>query len=625
MACQSAVSSFPPDPIPQPINLTPPSPIATENLQQLRADPPTRDQLALAEQYSADGVPPSRTLAQPVSDTVGDTAVFWIKNQDNNTNQKITATLVHQSDLLNLWFEQGQEPQQRDLQTAVATLETQIIPTNRTFFGTEWQPGVDGDPRINILHAQNIGGGTIGYFSAADSFTQEINPYSNQREMMYISLDLAPFATADYYEVWAHEYQHMIQWNLDKNEDTWLNEGLSELAVLLNGYQPSHHIPSFTAQPNTQLTHFISGSTDYGAAFLFVTYLHDRLGADFVQQMLRDPANGINAIENTLTAHNSPLTFPQLVSDWGIANYLTSHNAAQDIYAYPSLPNGLPHPLPQDELTPNIQQTTALHQFGTDYLHLKATTPHTLIFTGTQQTPYLPTQPHSGNFIWTTLPGDSAHMSLTRPFDLTQITPNITPTLTFWTWYDLEQGWDYAYLSASTDQGQTWTTLPTIATTTANPHGNNLGHGYTGTSGSTTPPIWQQQTAFLQDYAGQKILLRFSTITDDAIYHPGLALDDIALPAIGYHDDAETDTGWQAHGFIRHTNTLPQTFQAQLILISLDGAVRVRLLPLTPQQQAHWQIPLTTAVPEAIIALTATTPATTLPATYSYQLQPNTP
>ena len=100
---------------------------------------------------------------------------------------------------------------------------------------------------------------------------------------------------------------------------------------------------------------------------------------------------------------------------------------------------------------------------------------------------------------------------------------------TFDAWWDIEDGWDYAYVSASTDGGDTWTALPGTHTTDQRP---GLGgvrprlHRRQATAGG-------RETVDLGAYAGQKVLLRFEYITDDATNLTGFAVDNIAIPAIG--------------------------------------------------------------------------------------------
>ena len=93
--------------------------------------------------------------------------------------------------------------------------------------------------------------------------------------------------------------------------------------------------------------------------------------------------------------------------------------------------------------------------------------------------------------------------------------------MSFWTWYDIESGWDYAYVEVSLD-GLAWDNLPGNITTTSNPHGNNLGNGITGSSGG-----WIEGLFDLSAYAGQQVSLRFRYKTDSYVEEEGFYVDDI--------------------------------------------------------------------------------------------------
>jgi bacillopeptidase F (M6 metalloprotease family) len=157
---------------------------------------------------------------------------------------------------------------------------------------------------------------------------------------------------------------------------------------------------------------------------------------------------------------------------------------------------------------------------------------------------------------------DGLDSTLTRTIDLSTVTK---ATLSFWSWFDIEMDFDYAYVSVSTDGGQKWTTLKTEATTADDPNGNNLGNGMTGRSGGGTKPAWVKQSADLGAYAGKKVQLRFEYVTDAALNFDGFALDDITIPEISFADDAEKDTGWTANGFIRSSNAVKQRYAVQVI------------------------------------------------------------
>ena len=74
------------------------------------------------------------------------------------------------------------------------------------------------------------------------------------------------------------------------------------------------------------------------------------------------------------------------------------------------------------------------------------------------------------------------------------------------------------------------------------------------------------------------MLVRFEYVTDQGFNLRGALVDDVAIPEIGFLDDAETDTGWIAEGFLRSDNTIPQTWSVQLVERHRDGGTTVRAL-----------------------------------------------
>ena len=114
--------------------------------------------------------------------------------------------------------------------------EHNTYPTVREFFGSEWSPGIDSDPHLYILLARGLGNSIAGYFSSADEMHPLAHEYSNAHEMFFLSGDNVDLDEVFTYGVLAHEFQHMIHWNGDRNETTWMNEGFFEVAALLTGY-----------------------------------------------------------------------------------------------------------------------------------------------------------------------------------------------------------------------------------------------------------------------------------------------------------------------------------------------------------------------------------------------------
>jgi immune inhibitor A len=110
--------------------------------------------------------------------------------------------------------------------------------------------------------------------------------------------------------------------------------------------------------------------------------------------------------------------------------------------------------------------------------------------------------------------------------------------------YDIEEGWDYAFLEASSDGGQTWTQLPNSQSYDGPDQGSFNGSG-TGISGSSDGQ-WVDLTATVP--AGTD-MIRWRYMTDGATALTGFQVDNITLDGqlIG---GAETDSeGWELNGF----------------------------------------------------------------------------
>jgi hypothetical protein len=224
---------------------------------------------------------------------------------------------------------------------------------------------------------------------------------------------------------------------------------------------------------------------------------------------------------------------------------------------------------------------------------------------------------YSGDYQWCAVRGDEGDATLTRSFDLTGLQE---ASLSAWLWYDLEVDYDYAYVEVSDDGGQTWHMLDNALTTTTNPSGNSYGPALTGTSGHARDAEWVQATFDLSAFAGKSILLRFEVITDDSINHPGICLDDVSLPGLDFQDGAEEgDNGWQAAGWIRVGDHVPQQFLVQVITLGDD--VGVQRLALDEQNRGHLTLAgLGDEIDRAVLVVSALAPSTTEPAVYSYQI-----
>lgn len=558
---------------------------------------------------------------------LGDSKEFWVSNVDTNENFQITASLRYITPSTYFWIENGVNYNERELKDLAEAFDQKIYPTNREFFGPEPNPGIDEDNRIYILYASGLGRSLAGYFSSADAVHPLAHEYSNAHEMFLFNSDTVRFDEEFTYGVLAHEFQHMIHWHQDRNETSWLNEGFSELATLLNGYNAGGFDYAFISDPDLQLNDWPneSGATTphYGAGFLFTSYFLDRFGEQATQALVRHPENGLESVDTVLHEINAsdPLTgqliqADDLFVDWALANYLGDDSVSDGRYAYQRYSNA-----PQASATDTVSNCPAtlegrtVNQYGTDYIKITCTGEFTLRFEGATQTRLLPTSADafSGRYAFWSNKGDESDMTLTQEFDFGQVSGPIE--IRYQTWYDLEENYDYIYLVASTDGGATWKILLTPSGTAEDPSGNSYGWGYNGQSGG-----WIQETVDLSEFAGQKVLLRFEYVTDAAVNGEGLLLDDISIPAIGYATDFESDDGgWQAEGFARIQNLLPQTFR--MALIYRGDTTRIEYIDLPAEQIIEIPLSIGGDVDEVILTVSGTTRFTREVGAYSLEIR----
>jgi immune inhibitor A len=508
-----------------------------------------------------------------------------------------------------MYVEDGVEVDQAALEQSARQFNDQIYDRNRELFGSEWTPGVDGDPRLTVLNARIPGVG--GYFGGSDQVPRSANPFSNEREMFYINIDSFVPGTEGYGSVLAHEFQHMINWHEQDQTSTWLNEGLSQLAEELNGFLGANNLaPAYLYDPDLQLTTWDSANTTphYAASYLFMSYFYQQYqdGGDLNRLIKDNAGKRLQVFADIASETRSDIEdFGDVYADWSIANLLNDARLADGRYSYAQLPETV------EPLAPEADLNETVAQFGSDYWNIDSgRTERVLQFDGSDTIGLVATEPE-GRAMWWSNRGDSAHTRLSRTVDLSDAS---SATLQFRLWYDLEDNYDYGFVSVSTDGGETFETLRSRYTTTDDPQGYNYGNAYTGVSGGGDEPQWIDEQIDLTPYAGQEIVLRWSVISDDAVNEPGMALDDLRIPEIGWSDDAEAVAdGWNAEGFVRTDNRLPQQWELRLVR-EAGSNTTVETVELDAENRAEIRL---NAGERGTLVVMATTPHTTERAPYT--------
>ncbi len=255
---------------------------------------------------------------------------------------EITATLVKTSPEVYFYVEKSwwdlqgymkKEEISRDLDNLSLEFNAKIYPALTSAFGSEWRPGIDGDERISILfHQMKEGAG--GYFRTADEYLKIQAPESNEREMVYITINQIDKSILK--ELLAHEFTHLITFNQKDrlrgvSEETWLNEARAEYALTILGYNNAYEgsnlemrVKSFLKRPNDSLTEWLGREYDYGVINIFNQYLSEHYGAGILEDSLRTDMVGIPSINWALQKNGFKENFSQIFTNWTVAVFLNN-------------------------------------------------------------------------------------------------------------------------------------------------------------------------------------------------------------------------------------------------------------------------------------------------------------
>src|SRR3972149_5763467 len=176
---------------------------------------------------------PRAARQTPYAYEAGDGEEFTIIDLDRPGHKTITASVRQITERAYFFVEEGVQVDDATLQRIGRDFEDAVYPRVPAAFGKEPSPGVDADPRISIVHARLSGAG--GYVTSTDSLPRAVAPRSNERAGVYLAASLLAAPGTAYNAVLAHELQHLIHDVVDPGDESWVNEGLSQIAAELLG------------------------------------------------------------------------------------------------------------------------------------------------------------------------------------------------------------------------------------------------------------------------------------------------------------------------------------------------------------------------------------------------------
>jgi hypothetical protein len=341
------------------------------------------DMLRARGRALAQGARPQLAVTRPpnlaVSSPPAQRSFQICANPDCSSFATVTAALKHQG-THGLVYEDTTAPAngytQTDLDNLGSRFDDFFYPIDTTAFGRETD--LDGNSAVIILlspavnrlsgNCNSTQSVILGFFFPDDLIPG--SPGSNDGEIFY---GLVPdptntlctisrsFVLGAIGPTFLHEFQHMISFGrhvvLGRGaaEDNWLDEGLSRLAEELGGREvPDSACAPFTCMseyPASDLANAFSyldkneleasalieaGNVDgtlpqNGANWLFVRWLADHFASDSIlgTSLTRaldgaDSPTGTGLTGSINAATVTGVDFPTLVSEWQLANYLTS-------------------------------------------------------------------------------------------------------------------------------------------------------------------------------------------------------------------------------------------------------------------------------------------------------------
>ena len=384
-----------------------------------------------------------------------------------------------------------------------------------------------------------------------------------------------------YEGVFGHEWQHLLQYYTDPNEVTWVNEGLSDFAMALDGYIDAtatvadpgfdNHLICYQGYGTVKTAYNPipydcggaqnslnlwgedtdnAGSVlaDYGEAFSFMLFLYDRYGVDFMSALHRDGAHqgldgvsaqlkGIGGKDVSSVLHDfqsSTLLDAFLDADKKskLSGIAKSQVVSKSLNASVNLEN--PQSYADPGAAPNGADYVPIRKDGQN---LSGQDLRSISFKGARTLPPLPLAwkivsndpDRPGNPVLFSGNDNNTDASLVTHLSV----PTADPTLRFLAKYGAEATYDYGYVTVSTDGGKTYSApIPGNHTVPDGP----LGAGLNGTTAGFEPEQYD-----LSAYAGKGILVNIRYVSDAGVNEGGLLVDDLTVGDTVVSDGSSLD------------------------------------------------------------------------------------
>ncbi len=199
-------------------------------------------------------------------------------------------------------------------------------------FGDPPNP-LDGLDRVFLLYYR-FDIAADGFFWSFDQFPDGSQSFaSNEADVIYLATDSSDPSSNYMLAVAAHEFEHMIHFNQDPDEDPWVDEGLGELAMWLFGNPDV--VSGFNTMPDNSLVDWGSAWADYIQTYLWSLYAYEQYGGQpFIWDLIHVPGNGMAGYLTALNLQGINITMEDAFGEWAVANFIDDGSVSSGQYGY---------------------------------------------------------------------------------------------------------------------------------------------------------------------------------------------------------------------------------------------------------------------------------------------------
>ncbi|MHA2364888.1 MAG: hypothetical protein ACXAC7_13110 [Candidatus Hodarchaeales archaeon] len=281
---------------------------------------------------------------------IGDDETFWVQDYSIESfpanMYEITAEVVSVTNYSYIFVQEDYVNTYSLESISLGQIFDEIYPQAVSIYG---QPiDVDQNDRIIILvlplidNFDNPNIYIAGLFWDLHEYLPGSNPqsqlyYSEFKDLIYINTKAIDYNKAA--GTLVHEFSHLLHYSSDPGEFIWINEGIATFITYQLGFNASDQYRknenlSFLGDTNTSLTYWNDLISNYGAAYLFTTFLFSQFGNQSISILLKSLYKGIDGINRILESFGYNNSFDEFFRDWTITNFLNYQSPVSNGYPF---------------------------------------------------------------------------------------------------------------------------------------------------------------------------------------------------------------------------------------------------------------------------------------------------